>query len=96
MSDTMLFPGDRIILFGEQSQISLCIGNHEDFAGKVLRQINLRNTYGVGVTEIHRESEKIVDISAETELQESNILLLTNSDHDIREWKNKLGMDQSA
>jgi CPA2 family monovalent cation:H+ antiporter-2 len=119
-SETMLFPSDRIILLGEQSQLSVqgpycqrrqvkknvkksefnldqvCIGKCEGFVGKVLGQINLRKTYGVSVVGIQRDSEKIVDISAETELQENDILLLTGSDYDIRELKSKLGIEQPA
>ncbi|MDR1255692.1 MAG: cation:proton antiporter [Puniceicoccales bacterium] len=117
--ETMLFPGDRVILFGEQSQINrarailetesdqksvkksefnlsqVCIGNHEDFVGKILGQIKLRKIYGISVVGIQRDSEKIVDITAETELHQNDILLVTGNERDIQELKTKLGIEQS-
>ncbi|MDR0595791.1 MAG: cation:proton antiporter [Puniceicoccales bacterium] len=114
--ETMLFPGDRLILLGEQSQINLakdiletesaqknlkktefnlaqvCIGNHEDFVGKALGEAKLRKTYGVSVVGIQRSAEKIVDISAETELQQNDILLLTGNERDIQRLKTKIEM----
>jgi CPA2 family monovalent cation:H+ antiporter-2 len=73
----------------------VCIGNHEDFVGKALAQVKLRKTYGVSVVGIQRNSEKIVDITAETELLQDDILLLTGSGHDILEFKSKLGVETS-
>jgi CPA2 family monovalent cation:H+ antiporter-2 len=115
-ADTMLFPGDRIALLGEQLQLdrarkileaesdqktikkseftlaSICIGNHVDFVGKILGQIHLRRTHGLNVVGIQRGAEKIIDITADTDLCADDILLVTGNERDIRNLKNKLGI----
>jgi CPA2 family monovalent cation:H+ antiporter-2 len=73
---------------------TICIGNHADFVGKIIGQVNLYKAHGLNVVGIQRESEKIVDITAETELCKNDILLLTGSERDIQNLKSKLGIEQ--
>ncbi|MDR3144409.1 MAG: cation:proton antiporter [Puniceicoccales bacterium] len=73
--------------------LSFCIGGDENFAGKILSSLSLRQKFGINVVGIQRKNDKIIDIKPDMELRANDILLLVGTKSAIGVFRKEFSID---